>query len=183
MNSDQPSTIATKTHVLEDDGIKISLPTEFERYSLYDYQRMVDSVSTKDQYNAEVLRIEKLMEMDGNLYMYFDPINRASYTINTMEYYAFTREDASFMLGNLSESFKKNNQSKNITVEKVTGKYYASEGRRTFKAIYKMENKKDKSTWYSTVYFVSEIDKTVYVQLSTSFMINFDPIVAKMVFR
>jgi hypothetical protein len=74
----------TKVHLLEEDAIKITLPIDFERYSLYDSQRRLDSAATKKHHKAKVARINAQMKMEGNLYLYFDSLNNSSYIINSL---------------------------------------------------------------------------------------------------
>jgi hypothetical protein len=182
MDTDVSVDYPTKVHLLEEDGIKITLPIDFERYSLYDYQRRLDSVATKKQYKAEVARINALMKMEGNLYLYFDSLNNSSYIINSMPHMPFTRQEAKYILGMMSQSMHDNAATSDVTFEKITGKYFSENGRQTFKAIYKLHNEKTNTVWFSTMYVISSNRKTVWVQLSTPFMINFDDTVAKMVF-
>ena len=52
MDAEDGEEIPSKRHLLEEDDIKISLPIDFKRMSLYDYQRRLDSVATKAQYKT-----------------------------------------------------------------------------------------------------------------------------------
>lgn len=182
MNMDEGFEIPSKMHLLEEDAIKINLPLDFKRYSLYDYQRRLDSFATKDQYKTEVARIDALMEMEGNVYLYFDPINNASYIINTMPHFPFTRQEASYLLGVMGEGLRENASVNDVDFEKITGKYLSKNGKQTFKAIYKMYNEDTNALWFSSMYVISANGKTVWIQLNTPFMINFDPMVQKMIF-
>ncbi len=182
MDIEEGVEIPSKRHLLEEDDIKISLPIDFKRLSLYAYQRRLDSVATKAQYKTEVDRINSLIEMEGNFYLFFDRSNNASYIINTMPHFPITRQDASYLLGIMGEGLRKNARVNHVDFEKITGKYNSNNGRQTFKAIYKMYNEETNALWYSSIYVISANRKTVWIQLNTPFMINFDPMVHKMIF-
>jgi len=48
--------LSGKYHFLEDTGTQIYLPKAFERYSLTKYQRLLDSLTTKKEYEIETER-------------------------------------------------------------------------------------------------------------------------------
>ncbi|EDM44742.1 hypothetical protein SCB49_14260 [unidentified eubacterium SCB49] len=182
METDDIVAYPTKTHYLEEDDIKAKLPIEFERYSLYDYQQRIKTLTTKEHYKSEIARVNTLKKLEGNLYIYFDSLNNSSYTINAMPYMPIKKQDAKYLLGIMSKNLRENEKIIDVKFEKITGKYFSSNGRQTFKAIYKFTNEKMKVTWYTTMYVISSNGKTVWTQLNTPFLINFDPIAAKMIF-
>lgn len=170
-------------HFLEDTGTKVFLPEGFERYSLTKYQRLLDSLTTKKEYKVETERLNSLSKLDGALYIYFDNTTRSTYTINTMPYYAFTRNDASQLLGMIqanNERVKKNSDAK---FERITAKYGGTNKQQLFKAIYKVSGKSMKNEVFNNSYIISSNEKTVFIQLSTAFETDFDPYIEKMVIK
>ena len=170
-------------HFLEDTGTKVFLPKGFKRYSLTKYQRLLDSLTTKEEYKIETERLHSLSKMDGSLYIYFDSENGSTYTINTMPYYAFTRNDASQLLGMIqanNERVKKNSDAK---FERITAKYGETNKQQLFKAIYKVTGKSMKNEVFNNTYIISSNEKTVFIQLSTAFETDFDPYIEKMVIK
>lgn len=173
--------IATKRHYLEDDDIKITLPVTFERYEIADYKKLLDSVVSKEQYKAEVDRLNNLKDIEGNLYLFIDRDYAVSYTINTMEYTPFTKQDAQYLLNVVSDELRATAKKQKLEVEKVTAKYSGAVSQQIFKTVYKVSDPKKKETWYTSTYFVSANDKTVVVQVITPFEIDFNPFIEQMI--
>ncbi|MFK2819891.1 hypothetical protein U0L90_07180 [Flavobacteriaceae sp. LMIT009] len=180
---DKNTSLKGSYHFLEDTGTKVFLPNGFERYSLTKYQRLLDSLTTKKEYKVETERLNSLSKMDGSLYIYYDSENASTYTINTMPYYAFTRNDASQLLGMIqanNERVKKNSDAK---FERITAKYGGTDKQQLFKAIYKVNGKSMKREVFNNTYIISSNEKTVFIQLSTASETDFDPYIEKMVIK
>lgn len=173
--------IATKSHYLEDDDIKITLPVTFERYEIADYKKLLDSVVSKEQYKAEVDRLNNLKDIEGNLYLFIDRDYAVSYTINTMEYTPFTKQDAQYLLNVVGDELRATAKKQKLEVEKITAKYSGAVSQQIFKTVYKVSDPKKKETWYTSTYFVSANDKTVVVQVITPFEIDFNPFIEQMI--
>ena len=100
-----------------------------------------------------------------------------------MPYYAFTRNDASQLLGMIqanNERVKKNSDAK---FERITAKYGGTDKQQLFKAIYKVNGKSMKREVFNNTYIISSNEKTVFIQLSTASETDFDPYIEKMVIK
>lgn len=177
------SKVNGKYHFLEDTGTKIYLPNGFERYSLTKYQRLLDSLTTKKEYEVETERLNSLSKMDGSLYIYFNDANGATYTINTMPYYAFTRNDASQLLGLITANNEKVMKNSDAKFERITAKYGGTRKQQLFKAIYKVSGKSMKNDVFNNSYIISSNEQTVFIQLATAVQTDFDPYIEKMVIK
>jgi len=175
--------LSGKYHFLEDTGTQIYLPKAFERYSLTEYQRLLDSLTTKKEYEIETERLESLSKMDGSLYIYYDKENGSTFTINTRPYFAFTKEDAPQLLGLITENNDKVKENSDAKFTKITAKYGGDKNQQLFKAIYKVSGKSMKNDVYNTSYIISSKGQTVFIQLSTLEEINFDPYVEKILLK
>lgn len=175
--------LSGKYHFLEDTGTQIYLPKAFERYSLTKYQRLLDSLTTKKEYEIETERLESLSKMDGSLYIYYNKENGSTFTINTRPYFAFTKEDAPQLLGLITENNDKVKENSDAKFTKITAKYGGDKNQQLFKAIYKVSGKSMKNDVYNTSYIISSKGQTVFIQLSTLEETNFDPYVEKILLK
>lgn len=170
-----------KYHFLSDDGIKIYLPEAFKKYSRVGYEKLLDSLASKKDYELELKRLEYLREMEGNFYIFFDEETRSTYTINTMPYMPIHKGDAQYILGMISMNNKKTAKESDLEITKITAKYSANNGVQIFKAIHKIEHIKKQHTSYNSSYIVSANNKTIYIQLLSGFDVNFDPFLQKII--
>jgi len=175
--------LSGKYHFLEDTGTQIYLPEAFQRYSLTEYQRILDSLTTKKEYKIETERLQSLSKMDGALYIYYDKENASTFTINTRPYFAFTKEDAPQLLGLITENNDKVKENSDAKFTKITAKYGGDKKQQLFKAVYKVSGKSMKNDVYNTSYIVSSNKQTVFIQLSTIDQINFDPYLDKIILK
>lgn len=182
-NQSSVSTISGNYHFLEDTGTQVYLPEGFERYSLTKYQRLLDSLTTKKEYKVETERLNSLSKMDGNLYIYFNERIGSTYTINTMPYYAFTKEDGQQLLGLITANNNKVKENSDATFTKITAKYGGNDKQQLFKAIYKVSGKSMKNDIYNTSYIISSKGQTVFIQLATIDQVDFDPYIEKMLIK
>lgn len=173
--------IATKVHYLEDDNIKITLPLTFERYAISAYQKSLKDIVSKEQFSAEVDRLNGLKDIEGNLYLFIDKDYGVTYTINTVEYTPFTKQDAQYLLNIVGEELRETAKKQKLEVENLTAKYSGAVSQQIFKTVYKVSDIKKKETWYTTTYFVSANDKTVVVQVITPFEVDFNPFIEQMI--
>lgn len=170
-------------HFLEDTGTQIYLPEAFERYSLTKYQRLLDSLTTKKEYEIETERLESLSKMDGSLYIYYNKENGSTFTINTRPYFAFTKDDAPQLLGLITENNDKVKENSDAKFTKITAKYGGNKKQQLFKAVYKVSGKSMKNEVYNTSYIISSKGQTVFIQLSSKDEMNFDPYLDKIILK
>ncbi|AXP81437.1 hypothetical protein CJ739_2363 [Mariniflexile rhizosphaerae] len=170
-----------KYHFLTEDQIKIYLPDTFKKYSRAGYEKLLDSLASKKNYELEIKRLEFLRNMEGNFHIFFDEETRSTYTINTMPYMPMHKGDAQYILGMISMNNDKISRTTDLEFTKITAKYSANACTQIFKAIHKIENKKKQLTSFNSSYIVSANSKTIYIQLLTGFDVNFDPFLQKMI--
>ncbi len=182
IENESAENIPGKFHFLDDTGTKIYLPTDFERFSLAKYQKLLDSLTTKKEYNFEIDRLNALRKMEGALYIFFDKNTRSTYTINTVPFFKFSRQSASQLLGLIQSNNQKTAKNSNITFTKISVKYGGTVNQQLFKAVYKVTDKKTKKEAFNSSYIISSNDKTVFVQLTTAFEADFDSFIEKMIF-
>lgn len=168
-------------HFLSDDDIKVFLPDSFKKYAAAEYQQLLDSLATKENYELEIKRLQYLKEMEGNFYIFFDEVTRSTYTINTMPYMPLYKGDAQYILGMISLNNNKISKKTDLEFTKITAKYNANSKAQIFKAIHKIDNTKKHLTSFNSTYIVSSNKKTVYVQLLTGFDVDFDLFLQKMI--
>ncbi|MEN3322884.1 hypothetical protein VP395_04040 [Mariniflexile soesokkakense] len=168
-------------HFLNEDQIKIYLPEAFKKYSRAGYEKLLDSLASKKDYELEIKRLESLRNMEGNFHIFFDEETRSTYTINTMPYMPIHKGDAQYILGMISMNNEKISRTTDLEFTKITAKYTTNNGIQIFKAIHKIENTKKLITSFNSSYIVSANKKTIYVQLLTGFDVNFDPFLQKMI--
>lgn len=174
--------ISGKYHVLDEDGVKLFLPDEFDRLPYISYKKVLDSVMSKKAFNYESARLRNLREMEGHLYIFFDEITRSTVTVNTMPYTPLSRDDAQYLLGMIKLGNDKISDELGINIEKVTARYKDGVHAQIFKAIYKIDDDKKLATVYNSTYIItSNSGKTLFIQLVTPFEVDFDPFLQKMI--
>ncbi|MCA0153371.1 hypothetical protein [Winogradskyella vincentii] len=175
-------TIDGKTHYLGDDGIKLFLPTSFNRYSTIDYLKLLDSLATDNkELEIERTRLKHMREMEGNHYIYFDDAVNATYTLNTVPFTPISRQDAKFLLGIIRQNQEELSQNSDLDYTKITAKHNDNGKTQVFKAIFKIENKKLEQQAFQHAYFISSNKKTVLINLMAPFEVYFDPFIEKMI--
>ncbi len=182
-NTNTNNNIKGNYHFLEDTGTQVYLPKGFERYSLVKYQHLLDSISKKQGYDIETPRLKALSKMDGSLYIYYNKNTGATYTVNTIPYYNFTKESGSQLLGMITSTHNKVKEKNNVTFSKVTARSGGNKKQQMFKAVYKVSGKKIKSDLFQTSYIISAKQKTVLIHLTRDFERDFDSYIEKMIFK
>lgn len=175
-------TSATTTHFLEYNGVKVFLPSRFELYSYVKYQSLIDSLLTKKEYKMEQYRLDQLTEMDGKLYLFYDPAKKASVSINATPHIAFTREDAQELLNSISYDNQNLPDREKLEIEKVSAKFNGNVNQQIFKTIYKFSEKKTKNTWYQTNYIMSSNQKTILLEFTEAQLNDYDAYILKTIF-
>ena len=166
---------------MSEDGIKVYLPSIFKKYPLVEYQKIVKSLTTDEDYKQENKRLNLLRKMDDHFHIFYDKVTRPTYTINTLPYHPISKKDAQFLLGMIRVNNEKTARDSGLEYKKITAKYNSKFGPQIFKAVYRIDNAKKNVTSYSSSYIVSHNDKTVYIQLTTAYEMNFDPYLHKMI--
>lgn len=181
IESDNINEVEGSYHFLENDGIKIYLPSVFKKYSTVDYQKLLDSIVSEDVYKFETARLNNMRNMEGNLYLFYDELSRSTYTINSMKYMPFQKRDAQFLLGMIRQNHENTSHLTNLNFNKITAKYNSNKGTQIFKAIFRIDNPKTKTSVFSNSYIISSNQKTVLINLSTPYDFNFDKYLQKMI--
>jgi len=181
--SNAASKLSGKYHFLEDTGAQVFLPIAFERYSLTKYQHLLDSLTTKKEYEIESERLQSLSKMDGALYIYYNKEDGSTFTINTRPYFAFTKKDATQLLGLITENNDKVKENSDAKFTKITAKYGGDKNQQLFKTVYKVSGKSMKNDVYNSSYIISSKGQTVFIQISTLKEVNFDPYLEKIILK
>ncbi|WP_411894464.1 hypothetical protein [Winogradskyella sp. A2] len=171
-----------KMHYLGDDGIKLFLPTSFNRYTSIEYLALLDSLATDNkELEIERTRLKYMREMEGNHYIYFDITVNATYTLNTVPYTPISRQDAKFLLGIIRKNQEDLREYSDLDYTKITAKHNDNGKTQVFKAIFKIENKKLEQQAFQHAFFISSNKKTVLINLIAPFEVYFDPFIEKMI--
>lgn len=179
---DDIETVEGTTHYLDEDGIKLFLPTSFHRFSTIEYMALLDSlIVDHKELDIERSRIRHMREMDGNHYIYFDNIINATYTLNTIPYTPISRQDAKFILGIMRQNQEATSSQTDLDYTKITAKHNDNGNTQIFKAIFKIENKKLQQEAFQHAYFISSNKKTVLINLMAPFEVHFDPYLEKLI--
>ncbi len=166
---------------MAEDGIKTYLPSVFKKYPLIEYQNVVKSLTTDEDYKQENRRLNLLRKMEGNFHIFYDKVTGSTYTINTLPYHPLSKRDAQYLLSMIRVNNEIFAEDSGLEFTKITAKYNAKFGPQIFKAVYRIDNTKNNVTSYNSTYIVSHNEKTVYIQLSTGYEVNFDPYLHKMI--
>ncbi|WP_282044057.1 hypothetical protein [Winogradskyella flava] len=171
-----------KTHYLENDGVRLFLPSSFKRYTSIQYLALLDSLVTDNKdLELEHTRFKNVREMKGNHYVFFDNSVNATYTINTIPYQPISRQDAKFILGIVRQNQERVSEITDLKFTKITAKHNDNGKTQIFKAIFKLENQKLQQQAFQHAYFISSNKKTVLINLMAPFEVYFDPFLEKMI--
>lgn len=173
------STLPGNFHFLSDQGIKIFLPKEFEKYSLSEYQSIRNSVFKKEELKRETERLNVIQNLEGNLYIFHEVETQSNLMINTVPYFQFSKESASQLLNIVKIDSDNAKLNKDLKYTKITAKFGGDSRQQLFKAIYKVENTKSKTGYYNTTYIISSNEKTIILRLTTKKQVEFDPYIEK----
>ena len=164
-------------HFLDANGTEIYLPEDFEKYSIASYQKVINKLAAEDQVNNEFNRLNNLNKMKGDFYIFFDEKTNATCTVNTMPYTPLSKREAQQFLGIMRLNAEKSVRNKNISFKKITARYSGTPENCIFKSIYKAEGEKLET--FTSSYFITSNNKTIFLQLSTPFEAYFDPFIKK----
>ena len=174
------TSISGNHHFLSDKGIKVFLPEDFKKYSLVEYQNLLKKSTKKKTYEYEIERLTMLRKMEGSFYIFFDEHSGSTFTVNTVEHFKFSRDDASQLLGYIKLTNEQEEHKKHLNFKKLTAKYTGNTRQQIFKSIHKIEDLKSKTEGYNTAYIISSNDKTVIMQLLTPTQVDFDAYIQKL---
>ncbi|GAB5399760.1 MAG: hypothetical protein Aureis2KO_13450 [Aureisphaera sp.] len=177
--TDEKGSVIGTYHYLDDRGIKLFLPDAFEKTSVSEYQKILDSLLDKESYRYETNRINKLQSMDGGFHLFFDQYSRSTCTVNSVNFMPMTKNEAQEFLGIMRRSIEQSFDHKNYTIEKVSAKYNGDSDEHVFKGVFMVSNEKLDSEYYSSTYIITSNEKTVIMQITSPFKGNFDPFVTK----
>lgn len=181
MEANSVEEVVGKYHYLENDAIKVYLPEVFDRYSAADYQKLLDSLVTKNDFEFESKRLKILRELQGGFYIYFDDETRSTFTINTLPYTPITKKDAQYLLGMISTSYERSTASSDLSYTKLSANYHGNGKQDIFRSIHRIENSKTNTEVYNSTYIISSKNKTVWIQITTPFEVDFDMFIQKMI--
>lgn len=172
----------TTRHFLEDDGIQLFLPTEFDRYSASKYERLLDSLLDKKAFELERERLKNMRKLDGNNYIYFASDLGTTFIANTIPYAPIGRQDAQKLLGIIQQN--QSNAAKDIDVDftRITAKFKDLSSAQIFKAIFRVDQKKGDISFFQHSYFINSNQKSILINIMSPMDINFDPYIEKMIF-
>ncbi|RDK87051.1 hypothetical protein C8D94_102230 [Marinirhabdus gelatinilytica] len=164
---------------LEDSGVKVYIPLEFEKISISEYQQIVREKYPEESQSFEIERMNQLKDADGELYLFFDKVSLASITVNTFPFTPLTKQDAQYVLGINRLEIEKNVENSPIEVERISSKYNGSKNDYIFKYVYKFTNTENDFDVYTTAYFITKNFQTVFINLNAGFNAHYDPFALK----
>ncbi|WP_188374054.1 hypothetical protein [Winogradskyella haliclonae] len=179
----ETNTLPGKKHFLEEDDIQIFLPKVFERYAAAEYETVLDSlVQNKKQFLLERERLKNLRGLKGNNYIFFAPGVNATYFVNTIPYAPIRKQDAQKLLGIIRQNQNRATENTQVEFTKITAKYSSLTSAQVFKAIFRVDLKKEKTFYFQHAYFISSNQKSVLLNLTTPMDLDLDPYIEKMIF-
>ncbi|MFD2565566.1 hypothetical protein [Aquimarina rubra] len=167
---------------LENELIKTFLPEGFKRLSLETYKTILDSSLTKTQLDNEMKRLETMRAMQGSFYLFFDPYTRSTYTLNTMPYINFSKQDATMLLSMVKQRNNQVSLNTGLDFKKLTAAYAKNKDFTMFRSIFQVDNPKENIRIFSNFYIITADKKTFMINLTTPFEVNFDRYIEKMKF-
>ena len=179
----ETNTLPGKKHFLEEDGIQVFLPEVFERYAAAEYEAVLDSlVKDKKEFLLERERLKNLRGLKGNSYIFFAPRVNATYFVNTIPYAPIRKQDAQKLLGIIRQNQNHATENAKVEFKKITAKYSSLTSAQVFKAIFRVDFKKENTFYFQHAYFISSNQKSVLLNLTTPMEIDLDPYIEKMIF-
>ena len=174
--------ITGKYFLLENESAKVFLPEGFQQYTIEKYRTILDSLVTKNNIQNEIRRLENMRDMDGSFYLFFDPDSGSTYTINTLPYINFNRNDAKSLLSIIKQNNDKLSLVTDLNFKKLTATYSKNKNFTMFRSIFQIDNFKTDLRGFNTSYIISANKQTFMINLTTPIQVNFDPYIEKMKF-
>ncbi|MCK8522812.1 hypothetical protein M0D21_14620 [Aquimarina sp. D1M17] len=167
---------------VENGAVKTFLPVGFELYSIEKYRVTLDSIMTKNEVRNEIKRLENMRDMKGSFNLFFDPYTGSTYTINTLPYMNFNRNDAKMLLSIIKHNNNKTSLTANFNFKKITAAFAKNKDFTMFKSIFQIDNLKKDTKAFSSSYIISANKRTFMINLTTPIQVNFDGFIEKMKF-
>ncbi|WP_296322847.1 hypothetical protein [Winogradskyella sp.] len=182
-DEEQPkNTLEGQRHFLENDGIQLFLPEEFERYSASKYEVLLDSLVSKKEFELERQRLRYIRNLEGNNYIYFASELGTTYFANTIPYAPIKKQDAQKLLGIIRQNQENASEVSGIEYTRITAKYNNLGKTQIFKAIFRVDIKKQNRSFYQQAYFISSNQKSLLLNITTPLDLDFDPYIEKTIF-
>lgn len=178
----QKSTAIGTKHFLEEDGIQLQLPEDFERLSIAEYSEIINQKQQAKNFIIESAELKKSRSLNGNGYVFFNTKNKSTYLINAIPYDEIKKDDAQKLLGIIRQNHKEISQKNKVEFKKETAKFKAIPGFQVFKAVFMANFKNQKNAKYQHSYFINSNGKSVLIKLITPEDIDFDKYIEKMIF-
>lgn len=176
------SQTSDQEYLLEEDGIKITLPTGFNRYTAVEYQDYLNTQYKNEELKFENERFSQLRRMDGTLYIYVNPEDQAVYTFNSTPPTNLENIDAQALLNMVQSKHAEVEKVSKHKYEKVTARFNSNTSNKIFKAIYKVTGEDISEPYFAHTYIISNDNKTLYINLYSPGELDFDPYIEKMRF-
>lgn len=167
-----------KYHILEEDGIRVFLPTNFKRYSLAEYQQTLKAKLSKEEADIQIQNINQKAQLEGELYIYFEEVSGSTCLVFGMPYTEMRKSDAQLFLGMMRTQVEKYLDATS-KYEKITAKYVGYPNQYIFKSVYKISSEEKNFEYYNALYFVTRKGKTIAFQIITPVGVYFDPFIEK----
>lgn len=167
---------------LEKNTVKTFLPEGFKRYTIEQYRVALDSSIAKNSISNEIRRLENMRDIKGSFGLFFDPDSGSTYTINTLPYINFNRNDAKSLLSIIKQNNDKLSLMTDLNFKKLTATYSKNKNFTMFRSIFQIDNFKTDMRGFGTFYIVSANKQTFLINLTTPVQVNFDRYLEKMKF-
>ena len=157
--------------------IKVFLPEEFKYTNTQNYLNQIAQSGDSSAYYAEKKRFKDIHDSGKKIYL-FEYLKGASIVkVLPERYVAFTNSDAKYMLGIVDNIIKANNTGMNFEI--MESQFKGNKNISIFKVIYQVKSPKLIVDMYKYVYFISYNKKSVFVNLETPSLLDFDPYIQK----
>ena len=90
-----------------------------------------------------------------------------------------SKDEASQLLGIIRLGIDRDTRDMPVEIEKITARYSGDKKNHIFKAVYRIYDRDSENEWYSSTYIISSNMKSVYINLTTGFEVDFDPFISK----
>lgn len=158
------------------------MPASFEQYSLVRYQELLKEELTEEEFKMENYRLKQLGDMEGQLYLYYDGDSKSYISINAAPHVPFEKSDAQELLNGIALDNNNLPNLDKLEIENLEAKFSGTKNQQVFKAVYKFTEKKTKNEWFTTNYIVSANKKTIFMEITQSELVNYNPYIEQIVF-
>ena len=166
------------SHFLENDGIQLFLPDNFDRYSSAKYEALMATFLEGSELKIEQQRLRHLRKIDGNHYVFFDDSMKSTITVNTLPFQPITKDDATTILTDIIRDQNEIGKATKKEYTKITTSYSNSTSAQVLKSVFKVsdQSKRRKKTEnrFQHKYYISSNDKYIIIDINTSLEIDFD---------